>query len=396
MAITPIIVKKIVSGYHRGMPRRSPSSTGRARAAARQGTLADLTPRHVQMLSQVWFNDGLSRSDLHKRTGVRLRTVGTLIDDMVRWKLVEEGEPRIAGVGRPQIPLGVKAHGVRLVGVSIGPERVSAAATWLLPDLASRPKVIQVKRVDQLIPTAVNLIGSFLQLKPWAIGVAVSGFVDVGSGSWLLSSAHPASEQCSLKPLLEAVDDVPIVISNELHAMSAAARLERRLTRGDSILVFLDDGQIGASILIDGKPNHGSILAANELGHTTMPVDVERCYCGQVGCVERIFSRRFVSSSLLASGFQGMLDAPDQPPRVRTMIDLVGRAIANAINLVRPANLVITTPLDATRGFGLQLEEAILRHTLGVLRSRLKIEWRGWSIEQSAAAAAALPLSGVL
>jgi predicted NBD/HSP70 family sugar kinase len=354
-------------------------------------TLDELTPRHAQMLSAIWFHAGLSRSDLHEHTGVRLRTVGSLVEELVKWNLVEQGLPRIAGVGRPQVPLAVNINGSRLLGVSIVPKQVSVALTDLRGNVLQRDHRADVRGVDALMSLASRLIRARVKDRLFAIGISLSGFVDEQSDTWLLSSAHPKRQQVSLKPLKKAAGKIPIVIDNELHAMSAAVHLNGTVMRDDTLLIHLDDGRLAASMLVDGKPNRGSIRAANELGHTTMPVETERCYCGKVGCIERIFSRKFAGAS--PREFLSSLNATRRSARTNEMIHLTGRAIANAVNFFRPASLIIASPLELSETFKREFADALAGHTLSILWQRLSVTWQPWSDDRSATAAAMLPIA---
>lgn len=372
-------------------PARSglPSDAGAVRLDA-------LTPRHASILSQVWFNQGLSRSDLHNRTGIRLRTVGSIAEDLIGWGLIEEREPRAVGVGRPQVPLAIASETRAMVGVSMTTKRVIVVNTGLSGSVVRPAKSVVVKEGEDLVAAAAKLVREYSDEKTLAIGVGLTGFVDTSLGEWLLSAAHPSNERVSLKRLIQSAGQIPIVISNELHAMSASARLAGRLSDGDSLLIHLDDGRVAASILVNGKPNQGSVMAANELGHTTMPVNVERCYCGRVGCIERVFSSEFLKSRGEKGGLAQALSASlSTSEAVMTMVDLLCRAVANAINFVRPERVIISSPYVNRVQFVSLFEELLQHYALDILFQRIKLEWQHFDPDHNALAAAALPLASV-
>lgn len=335
----------------------------------------------------------MSRSDLHAQTKMRLRTVGSLIEDLLAWGLTEEGVPRIAGLGRPQVPLSVRAEARNLIGVSLSPERLVAVSTGLTGVALSPPIMFEVSKVVDLVSTAAAAIQQLSNSRTLAIGVGVPGFFEPATSDWLLSSAHPKQDRVSLIPLRKSARGIPLVIGNELHALSAKARLTGRLPRGDSLLVYLDDGRVGASLLVRGEANPGSIMAANELGHTTMPVKVARCYCGQVGCVERIFSTQFLRSRRCNRSFEAACENVTTTPGAKEMIDLVGRAVANAVNFARPSTLLISSSLYNMTEFRRAFEAALTRHVLGILYQRLQVEWQQLDPALNAVAAAALPIA---
>jgi len=377
------------------MPRKKPA-IAQSQRRPQSVRLSAVSRRHAAVLSQVWFNGPISRSDLHERTGTRLRTVGSLVEDLISWGLIEEGPPRSSGVGRPQVPLCIRADSRNVLGVSLTANQIVLVKAGLKGDAMEPPTILPIRIVDDLVPAAAKLVQTHSDARTLAIGVGLTGFVDDVAGEWLLSSAHPAKARVSLKPLIKAAREIPISISNELHAMSAAARLSGRMPAGDSLLIRMEDGRVGASILVSGKPNSGSVMAANELGHTTMPVKVERCYCGKVGCIERIFTTRFLRSRGCSDSLDACLSRKAPLHRdAMLMVDLLCRAIANAVNLVRPANLILCTPLHGHQAFVDEFERALERHTLSILFERLKIEWQMFDPKLNAICASSLPLAAI-
>ncbi len=274
--------------------------------------------------------------------------------------------------------------------------RVIVVTAGLDGKVVRPPISLVVKGGDDLVAAAAKLVQEYADAKTLAIGVGLTGFVDTEIGDWLLSSAHPADDRISLKRLIRAAGVIPISISNELHAISASARLAGRLSGGDSLLIHLEDGRVAASILVDGKPNRGSVMAANELGHTTMPIETERCYCGRAGCIERIFSSEFLESQGFKKGFRDALSGNIRSNKpVLKMVDLICRAVANAINFVRPARLIVSSPYGDLKEFVTVFEELLECHTLSVLYQRLELEWQQFDPDHSALAAAALPLASI-
>ena len=98
-----------------------------------------------------------------------------------------------------------------------------------------------------------------------------------------------------MEPLYEMAGDRPLVLENNMHALAAWWLLMHQAESDeDVLLVSIMDGQMGAALLIDGRPNRGCATGANEIGHMRFFVDTETCYCGHPGCLERVVSTEFM------------------------------------------------------------------------------------------------------
>jgi len=164
-----------------------------------------------------------------------------------------------------------------------------------------------------------------------------------------------------------------------MHALAARWLLTHRADhQQDVLLVWFDDGRFGAAILVNGRPNRGCATGGNELGHTRFPVETERCFCGQTGCVERIVSTPFLVARDRAAGLK-MPATATLAQRASHFSDLghdqamddmsryLACALSNAVNFVRPHRLVLVSPFTRYRAFG----DALLRLTRSMVLPQL-------------------------
>jgi predicted NBD/HSP70 family sugar kinase len=165
-----------------------------------------------------------------------------------------------------------------------------------------------------------------------------------------------------------------------MHALAARWLLTHRADHlQDVLLVWIDDGRLGAAILINGRPNRGCATGANDLGHTRFFVETERCFCGYTGCLERIVSSEFLSRydrahgtaagnghevlANRASRFEGV----GQDAAVDEMMRYLACGLANAVNFVRPHRLVLVSRFTRYAPFG----DALLRLTRAMVLPQL-------------------------
>ena len=153
----------------------------------------------------------------------------------------------------------------------------------------------------------------------------------------------------------------------------------------DVLLVYIGDGRLGAALLVDGRPNRGCLIGANELGHTRFFVEVEKCYCGQVGCLERICSSTFLTTR----EWQTAVGSADRRPsamferiarydgsdqRLDEMLQYLACGLSNAVNFVRPNRLVLVSELTRYATFNDRLLREIRAGILFELVDRVRID----------------------
>jgi predicted NBD/HSP70 family sugar kinase len=352
-----------------------------------------------QLLDLLRREGPLSRWELHERTGLRPNTVGDQVAAMLREGLIREGPTEAAGPGRPRVPLEIEPSRRHVVGAIIRPGRVEVGRVNLHGRPLGSPLARAIRADEPAVAALTELLNRTINNQSLALGLSTTGFVDAAERSILFSSAMPSQHAISLAGVYELVNALPVVLDNDMHAVAARWLLTHQHDPNeDVVLVCMDDGQLGAAMLIDGRPNRGCAIGANELGHTRLPVQTEVCYCGHQGCLERILSTDFLrrhggapSQSLLESC--AAFDGSQQP--VKTIIDLLGLAFANAVNFVRPHRLVLVGELTRYGGFADALVRAVRSRTLYELANRLRIDLWDEPVIQSSETAGWLALANI-
>jgi predicted NBD/HSP70 family sugar kinase len=355
----------------------------------RQQNLLELLLRHRQ----------LSRAQLHSLSGIRKMTVSADARLLLRHQLVRECGSRRISRGRPRTPVEIYPVCRHVVGLLIRPGVVEVSRCNLLGEELGKPLRRRVEGPSRLISVACELLRSTCDKRTLGVGAAVPGFVDANTRSVLMSSAWPGSGAVSLDPLYTAAGRIPLIIENDVHAMAARWLLEQGNsdTSGDDVLVvFHEDGQLGATMLIDGHPNRGCVVGANELGHTRLSIETPRCYCGGIGCLERIFSTEYLKrldpNALSLEKSAARFDGKDHA--MNRIVELLGCGIANAVNFTRVGRVVLVSELCENHVVADALMVALRRQMLPVLAKRVKIGFWGHH-PRSGRTAAALALAGL-
>ncbi|MCC6239478.1 MAG: ROK family protein [Phycisphaerales bacterium] len=364
---------------------------------------APLGQREHQFAGLLWRHGQLDRSDIHQITGVHPTLTGQAVAALIDAGLVRNDPPSSPGLrGRPRIPIVIDPDRRSFVGLSLSPGEVRLSRLNPLGRPKS-PEIIQPvssdrSNRDEYIRVAASILKQAIDPSLYSIGVTVTGVVDPDQKAMLFSSAAPSSSPLSLKPIYEAAGSIPLILDNDLHALSIRWLMANPTDQGEVLLVGLDDGKLGASFLLDGRPQRGSVMAANEIGHMRLAVATEQCYCGYEGCLERIIS----SQQLHRMGVSPqrrlddvLADASADAPALQDVLHLLTIGLANAVNFIRPGRLVIASPLARHPIFVNYLNHHVPEHILPGLRSRVELTFWQHPYVQSAENAAWLAIAAV-
>ncbi len=354
------------------------------------------------MVRSLWLEGPLSRSELYRRLEMTPNAVGSVAEGLIGQGVIRECQPEPSRGGRPRVPLEIDPHSRHVLGISIRPGQVEAARLGLNGQLIGETIHATVGKPGQMIAQACELMQKLINPQTFAIGVCVPGFVDLEQHEILFSSATPGLGAVSLKELFQESNGLRITLENDMHAAGARWMLTSRATESqDILLVGFDDGELGATLLIGGRANRGCVNSANELGHTRFFVPTKLCYCGQTGCLERIFSSEFLhalnsnghpQSDTLAQRIEAF---DGQDPAILEIIRYLAMGLANATNFVRPSHLVLASELTRHTAFAELLVHSTRQLLLTELAHRVNISVWDQLVASSAETAGWLALAGL-
>ena len=336
-------------------------------------------PRQRAILRMVYRHGQVSRSTLHEQTRIRLNSIGEVATELLGQRVLRECDVQTLGRGRPRVPLEIDPASRHVLGLAISRGGVQIGRVSLTGKMIGEPEFQSAAGGAASLQVAANLLRAYLDRDTLAVGLTAPGFIDLTTHKMLFSPTVQSGRSVSFQPIFDVASRVPIALENDAVALAARWALAHRAdaeTGGDVLIVRLDDGRLGSTLLINGQPNRGSITGANELGHTRLPVDAPKCFCGQIGCLERICSTEFFTqrdggeTSLAdrASSFDGSDAAMNE------MIELLATGLSNAVNFTRVSRLVIASELTACTAFTEALTRRVRELTLHQLETRLRID----------------------
>ena len=213
------------------------------------------------------------------------------------------------------------------------------------------------------------------------IGISIAGVVDPRDGRLTVANI-PCADGKPLAADLEARLNRRVRVLNDAKAF-ALAEATTGLGKGHaSVFAVIIGTGIGGAFVLNGRLVMGSTGSAGEWGHgpasatrTGAALPNVRCGCGQPGCVDTLGGARGLER--LHRHFSGVeADSPailtawqaGEPDAVRTLdvyLDLVGGALANAVNILDPDIVPIGGGLAHNPALIAAIDAEVRARTLG-------------------------------
>jgi len=355
----------------------------------------------------------LSRAEIAVRLELSPATVTAITRKLLGDGLVAEGGPRPPQNGRPSIPLTLVPGAAHAIGVQVAHEHVALALTRL--DATTVHAVTH--RFDPQGPAPLEELMALIRaeveyavangLPLLGVGVAVPGVVEPETGTLRMSMRLDWTGM-PLAALLREALDLPVLVDNDISAVTAAERLYGPgADCSDFLLVAIGQG-IGLGMVLDGAPYRGAAGAAGELGHFPVLPDGPVCGCGNRGCLETqvsteaLLNRARELGAITPEGDLGdLLAAADNGvPEVLSLLgragELLGRVLAGSVNLLGPQAVIIAGEITTLwPHLAATFRQALTAHLIPAARET-RVDVRTWDQHLIARGAAGIMLAAPL
>jgi predicted NBD/HSP70 family sugar kinase len=350
-----------------------------------------------------------SRADLARMLGVSPALVTQLSRDLLAEGLIEELDHSTSqGGGRPARMLGVVAQTARAIGVKVAADHVAFVEVGIDGSVirsATEP-------FDAMSPLAtsalVELAGRFIaeggDTRLLGIGVGIPGTVDE-QGIGVVDSTQLRWNQVPLGGALRRALTLPVVVENNVNALSVAERLFGQGRNSSDFLVVTIGTGVGAGIVSGGSILRGRAGGAGDVGHIPVTDDGPVCQCGNRGCLEAYIGE----SALVAAAVKGGAVEPGADivavrhaaevgdDRARRVFEdagrLLGRTLAGVINVLDPELVVVLGEGVESWEFWAPSFEPALRASLVPGKRGVDVAVETWQDDRWAQGAAALVLA---
>jgi predicted NBD/HSP70 family sugar kinase len=352
------------------------------------GSLESLRERNRRrVLSALRIAGITSRAELARRTGLSRTTVSSLIGDLVRDGLVAErvdhGAAPGAQGGRPPVLVSLDRRAGAAVGIDFGKSHVTVAVADLGHTVLSekRRELPSDHRAEQGLEAAGRLVDAALaeadvdRSSVLGVGMGLPGPVHADTGTVGSTSILPGWVGITAARAMSDRLGLPVRVDNDAN-LGALAEHVWGAGEGVADMIYLKLATgIGAGLVLGGRLYVGVGGTAGELGHTIIDEHGPVCRCANRGCLETLASgaatvellRPTLGPELTLSKVVE-LTLEGHPACCRVVADAgrhIGRAVANLVNLLNPARIVVGGELAACGDVLMEpLRQECLRHAV--------------------------------
>ncbi|HEY3515153.1 ROK family transcriptional regulator [Kribbella karoonensis] len=322
------------------------------------------TPAGIEVLTKILTQGPIPRVEIARRTGLSQAAVTKAVAPLIETGFVTDapaGDDGQLGIGRPVSPLTVVASSASVIGVKVTPTSLIGVTTDLTAGIlnvrhdaldSTDPEAVidrladHVKALISALKTGTAMAGPLV-----GIGIAVSGDVDATHGV-VRDSPLMGWRGVPVAELLGKRVRVPILVSNDVRALTVAEHWFGAGVNADSFAVVTIGSGIGCGLYINGEVVSGAYGVSGELGHLPLAPGELVCTCGRRGCVETVASSDAILARTREQTGRPGLDlagavelAHDGNLQAREAFDrageVIGAALAAMVNLVGPELVMI-------------------------------------------------------
>jgi fructokinase len=205
------------------------------------------------------------------------------------------------------------------------------------------------------IANVVELLKKESGLSPEKLGIGTPGTLDPATG--LLKNSN--TTVLNGRPVhldLGKKLGIPVAIANDANCFAVAeARLgavAKKLPEAKVVFGVIMGTGVGGGLVIDGKVRNGLHGIAGEWGHNFLDYSGGNCYCGKIGCVERLISgsaleqyyaemsRNALKLSEIYERAKGGMDDYAMMT-IERLLEFFGKSMAMVINTLDPDAIIL-------------------------------------------------------
>jgi predicted NBD/HSP70 family sugar kinase len=370
------------------------------------------TPAGVEVLTKILTQGPIPRVQIARRTGLSQAAVTKAVAPLIEGGFVtdhpagaeEATEVRAElGIGRPVSPLTVVADSVSVIGLKVTPTDLIGVTTDFKAGIRTvRHQQLTDMSADSVIERLAELATELMatlddKTNPAGplvgVGVAVSGDVDALHGV-VRDSPFMGWRDVPVAALLGEKLEVPVVVSNDVRALTVAEHWFGVGVDAESFAVVTIGSGVGCGLYINGEVVSGAHGVSGELGHLPLAPGDLVCTCGRRGCVETVASSDAILARIRETTGRPELDlagaielAHEGDAHAREAFDrageVIGSALAAMVNLVGPQLVVIAGEGVADYDlYDQRMRQAFAEHAFGaagdctlMLRSHTFDDW---------------------
>jgi glucokinase-like ROK family protein len=271
-------------------------------------------PVASRLLRRLRDSGALSRAELASRLEVPRARLLSELDSLLAAGLVCEAGPAASRGGRRSTLVELNRDlrfaavdlGARSLDVEITDGRLEPVVAHSEPaDIRSGPKAV-LQRVSEVL-AKFKAEGAYERLQ--AIGIGVPGPVSFRDGVPVSPPIMPGWDRYPVREVLGREHGCPVVVDNDVNIMAIGEHYGGVAHMVDNLLFVKIGTGIGCGIYLGGQVYRGTDGCAGDIGHIQVDDDGPVCSCGNIGCLEALFSGAALARDALAAARSGQSPA---------------------------------------------------------------------------------------
>ncbi len=249
-----------------------------------------------------------------------------------------------------------------LWGIDLGGTKIEGVVL----ESVENPKVLSRQRIDteasggyehilNRIALLVQQLSDETRLKPTTIGIGTPGAIDPNT-QLLKNSNTTCLNGMPFKKDLETKLGIPLVMANDANCFALAEAkmgvVKRVMPEAQVVFGVIMGTGVGGGVVVNGQVINGRQGIGGEWGHNFLDESGGPCYCGKVGCVEKVIAgpalQRYYEAisgkplklkEIMANYAAG--NDPHAQATVKRLLEMFGKAMSVVINILDPDVIVL-------------------------------------------------------
>ncbi len=331
----------------------------------------------ITLLHLLLKEDGISRVELSRMTGLTKTTVSAIIKGFKDSGVVEESNQISTGnIGKSPIPLHIKTEAIYTIGVHLSRQRVEtllmdAQMNIITYNAGEDYKKFDPEEIINCLFANINKIMEYAKKKEiniGTIGIGIPGPLDAQTGVVKQPPKFKGWKDVPLGNIVQKEYGIPVWIENDANVSALA---EKWLGSGRNIhnfiCILLNEG-IGAGVIINDELYQGTFNFVGEIGHFLCYEQGQFKYLEDITGVD-VLLHLVNSQGLPVKSLKEITELLQQDNQiaksiVKKIATWVGSAILNAIHMIGPQTVFIGGKMAVLREPLIQPIREIVSHYL--------------------------------
>lgn len=238
------------------------------------------------------------------------------------------------------------------------------------------------QHIIRQISNLVEVLTAETGIKPSKIGIGTPGTLE--PSTQLMKNCNTTClNGMPLKKDIERAISIPVTLANDANCFAIAETnlgiVKEKVPDAKVVFGVIMGTGVGGGLVVDGKIITGKQGIAGEWGHNFIDYSGGECYCGKIGCVERIISGPALEayyadqmgiSLKLKDIVKKYHEGEDEvaTKTIHRLLKFFGLALSNVVNIIDPDAIVLggglgNIDLLYTEG-AWEVEKNVFNHTL--------------------------------